>query len=171
MTKKIDYRKWISYVLYASPSIQKEIISIIRWCIEYFDHYSFNYYDDHVSIRVQSEKKKYHKYLKQLLDTTGFYWKTQLYDYNGRRSYELGTRMAFIYLGNKTYYDEDHDGKSIDLVEVVHGFLDNIGVDEKAEARLHKRMWWHFAVRKPYWRLKKRLKNKILFWRKYETHQ
>lgn len=163
MIDKIDYRKWVSYVIYADLKAQQRILRRLKPLIEKHPHYNFNHYTDHISIRL-SRGGSYE--LEQKIKRLRYQYKIQSYDYEGKRSYELGSRLAFIAIENRRYYTKDHHGRGFDLVEVVHGFLDNIGVGEKREAGIHRRMWWHFAVRKPYYRIKRRLKNKILFWRK-----
>lgn len=168
MDDKIDYRKWVSYVIYADPEKQQKIIKRLKPFVEMHPHYNFNHYSDHVSIRL-SRGGNYE--LEQKIKKLRYKYKIQSYDYGGRRSYELGTRAAFTYMMDKGYYDRDHNGKGLDLVEVVHGFLDNMCIGDKSEARLHRKMWWHFAVRKPYYRLKKRIRCFFGFHKwKFECH-
>jgi len=158
-------RKWTSFVIFADYKTLKKVLKELKPVIETFDHYNFNYYifggwEDHISIRVYGKGKEYLE--EKIIDLYGRFtlggWMAQSYDYHGRRAYEFGTRCAFLFMDMKRYFQYDGRLKFGFLFEGIHGLLDNIGIPEKAETLLYRKLWWHFAVRKPYYRFKRKIK-------------
>lgn len=154
--------KWTAFIVYANFEEQKKIIKKLKPVIRKFKHFNYNYYSEpfsppHVSIRVHgsiNEKKK----LKKELDKFDYHYEVKYYDAIVRKAYEFGSRCAFLFDDFKEYFFEDDilDRKTF-LFHGLHGLLDSIGIGEKEEGRIHLKLAWHFLIKKPFYRFKRRL--------------
>jgi len=149
-------KEWIAFQIFMSSDEQFWLLKALLPTISIFEHFNFNFYESHLSIRIHGDEKDFQRLRKALRKVGITDWKELSYDPKPewiKDAYELGSRCAILVeKAGACFYPKDF------MKHVLHGFLNCLGFSEKEEVKLYGWLWWHFAVRKPFRRMIARLR-------------